>query len=146
MIARHQWTFQISHSRKETVYKRGSKLWNVFSQNFLTRFQLLWRDIKRYFDNKSSGCVAKYSVFLQEKSLPCIDKVKYLVPKELSVAQLATIVRNRLSLNQSDSFFLFTSGGTLVTLSMSVENLHMINMDQDGFLYIEYASQETFGT
>ena len=106
----------------------------------------MWRDIKRYFDNKSSGCIAKYSVFLQEKSLPCIDKVKYLVPKELSVAQLATIVRNRLSLNQSDSFFLFTSGGTLVTLSMSVENLHMINMDQDGFLYIEYASQETFGT
>ena len=77
--------------------------------------------------------------------MPCIDKVKYLVPKELSVAQLATIVRNRLSLNQSDSFFLFTSSGTLVTLSMSVEDLYEVNMDQDGFLYIEYAAQETFG-
>ena len=82
---------------------------------------------------------------LQEKSLPVIDKVKFLVPRELTVGQLATIVRNRLSLNQLDSFFLFNKSGTMVTMSMTVSDLYSESMDSDGFLYIEYASQETFG-
>ena len=81
----------------------------------------------------------------QERSLPCIDKVKYLVPRELTLAQLSTIVRNRLSLNQAESFFLFSSGGVMVTMSGTVQELYAANMDSDGFLYIEYASQETFG-
>ena len=58
---------------------------------------------------------------------------------------LSTIVRNRLSLNQAESFFLFSSGGVMVTMSSTVQELYAANMDNDGFLYIEYASQETFG-
>ena len=71
--------------------------------------------------------------------------MKYLVPRELTLAQLSTIVRNRLSLNQAESFFLFSSGGVMVTMSSTVQELYAANMDNDGFLYIEYASQETFG-
>lgn len=84
-------------------------------------------------------------IHCQEKSLPCIDKVKYLVPRELTVAQLSTIVRNRLSLCQTDSFFLFTSSGTMLSMSRTVAELYEVSQDQDGFLYVEYASQETFG-
>ena len=65
--------------------------------------------------------------------------------KWLTLAQLSTIVRNRLSLNQAESFFLFSSGGVMVTMSSTVQELYAANMDNDGFLYIEYASQETFG-
>ena len=84
-------------------------------------------------------------VCLQEKSLPAIDKVKYLVPQELSVSQLATIVRNRLSLCQTQSLFLFTSSGQMLQLSMIVEVAHSLHTDQDGFLYVTYSSQEAFG-
>ena len=82
---------------------------------------------------------------LQEKSLPGIDKVKYLVPQELTVSQLATIVRNRLSLCQTQSLFLFTSCGQMLQLSMSVEEAHRLHTDPDGFLYVTYSSQEAFG-
>ena len=74
-----------------------------------------------------------------------MDKVKYLVPKDLTVSQLATIVRNRLSLCQTDSLFLFSSCGDMLQLSMPVQELHALQTDQDGFLYITYASQEAFG-
>ena len=77
--------------------------------------------------------------------MPSIDKVKYLVPQELTVSQLATIVRNRLSLSQTQSLFLFTGSGQLLQLSMSVQQAHALNTDPDGFLYVTYSSQEAFG-
>ena len=67
------------------------------------------------------------------------------MPQELTVSQLATIVRNRLSLSQTQSLFLFTSSGQMLQLSMSVEEAHSLNTDQDGFLYVTYSSQEAFG-
>ena len=82
---------------------------------------------------------------MQEKTLPGIDKVKYLVPQELTVSQLATIVRNRLSLSQTQSLFLFTSSGQMLQLSMSVQAVHGLHTDPDGFLYVTYSSQEAFG-
>ena len=77
--------------------------------------------------------------------MPSIDKVKYLVPQELTVSQLATIVRNRLSLSQTQSLFLFTGSGQILQLSMSVQQAHALNTDPDGFLYVTYSSQEAFG-
>ena len=34
-----------------------------------------------------------------------IDKTKYLVPKEISVAQFSCMIRKRLKLNENDAFF-----------------------------------------
>ena len=98
--------------------------------------------IKSKFPNKVPVIVEK---FKKEKSLQSIDKVKYLVPSELTVAQLASIVRNRLRLCQTDSFFLFSESGTTLSMSRTVSELYTTMQDQDGFLYVQYASQETFG-
>ena len=89
-------------------------------------------------------CLTEHRTF-QERSLPCIDKVKYLVPQELTMGQLSTIVRNRLSLSPASSLFLFAPGGAMVTMTATVAELHRESLDKDGFLYIKYASQETFG-
>ena len=67
------------------------------------------------------------------------------MPRDLTVSQLATIVRNRLSLCQTDSLFLFSSAGDLLQLSLPVEELHYARSEPDGFLYVTYASQEAFG-
>ena len=71
--------------------------------------------------------------------------MKYLVPQELTMGQLSTIVRNRLSLSPASSLFLFAPGGAMVTMTATVAELHRESLDKDGFLYIKYASQETFG-
>ena len=82
---------------------------------------------------------------IQEKSLPVIEKVKYLVPHDLIMSQLSTIVRNRLSISPASSFFLFTPGGAMVTLTATVTEFYAKYKDEDGYVYIKYASQETFG-
>ena len=98
--------------------------------------------IKSKFPNKVPIIVERYK---NEKNLPVIDKVKFLVPRELTTAQLSTIVRNRLSLGSTESFFLFTASGTMPSLSITVADLHEQTRDTDGFLYLTYTSQEVFG-
>eukprot|EP00092_Neocalanus_flemingeri_P102896 GFUD01131625.1.p1 GENE.GFUD01131625.1~~GFUD01131625.1.p1 ORF type:complete len:144 (-),score=48.16 GFUD01131625.1:89-520(-) len=120
---------------------------NTPNQSFRARKSLAERKadveaIKHKFPTKVPIIVERYK---SEKSLPMIDKVKFLVPKELTMAQLATIVRNRLSLGSTETFFLFTSSGSMPALSISVSDLHRQSKDQDGFLYLTYTSQEVFG-
>ena len=53
-----------------------------------------------------------------------MDKVKYLLPRELTISQLATIVRNKLGLCQSESLFLLSSSGDILQMTMSVQTLY----------------------
>ena len=120
---------------------------NIPNQTFRERKSLVERRadveaIRHKFPTKVPIIVERYK---SEKSLPSIDKVKFLVPRELTMAQLSTIVRNRLSLSSTETFFLFTSTGSMPALSISVSDLHQHSKDVDGFLYVTYASQEVFG-
>jgi len=99
--------------------------------------------IRSKFPSKVPVIVEKY---VKEKCLPNLDKVKFLVPKELTLSQLANILRIRLQLTPSQAFFLLVSNGTIIpSLSASLHQLHTKYLDEDGFLYVTYASQETFG-
>ena len=98
--------------------------------------------IRNNFPTKIPIIVEKYK---KEKSLPAMDKVKFLVPMELSMAQFTTIVRNRLSLSDRETFFMYTHNGNMPALSITVADLYKQSQDIDGFLYLNYASQEVFG-
>jgi microtubule-associated protein 1 light chain len=98
--------------------------------------------IRAKFPTKVPIIVEKYK---KERNLPHIDKVKFLVPQDLTLSQLSTILRNRLQISSTESFFLFVSGKCLPSLSTSVAELYRDHSDEDGFLYVSYASQEAFG-
>lgn len=98
--------------------------------------------IRAKFPTKVPCIVEKYK---KERSLRHIDKVKFLVPQDLTMSQLSTILRNRLQISSTESFFLFVSGKTLPSLSSSVAELYRDHSDEDGFIYVSYASQEVFG-
>ena len=73
-------------------------------------------------------------------------QVKFLVPRDISLAQLAVIVRNRLSISQTETFFLFSSAtGAIPPMTITLSELYTCSRDSDGFLYLSYASQEVFG-
>lgn len=75
---------------------------------------------------------------------PLIDKKKYLIPIDLTVAQFVYVVRKRLKLNADKALFLFING-TVPPNSHILSDLYHTHKDNDGFLYITYSLENTFG-
>ena len=78
--------------------------------------------------------------------LPDVDKRKYLTPRDLTVGQFIYVIRKRLSIESNVALF-FSAGeeGRLPASSMTLAALHDECRDADGFLYLEYRGENTFG-
>lgn len=81
-----------------------------------------------------------------EKSVfgPEIDKNKYLVPNDLTIGQFLYVIRKRLKINHQMSLFLFIKGNIPHTSAL-MSHMYETYKDKDGFLYITYAFENTFG-
>ena len=102
--------------------------------------------------------------------IPDIDKKKYLVPADLTVGQFVYVIRKRIKLSPEKAIFIFINNvlpptGTackmMSSYCMLLSNLQMVcvyicsaalmsniyeeQKDVDGFLYITYSGENTFG-
>lgn len=73
-----------------------------------------------------------------------IDKKKYLVPVDLTVGQFIYVIRNRIKLPPEQAVFVFINGTMPPTASL-MSAVYEERKDEDGFLYITYAGENTFG-
>ena len=78
------------------------------------------------------------------RSLPDIDKHKYLVPKDMSVGQFLYVIRRRIQLKPDKALYLFFNN-TLPPTAMLMSELYAQHKDESGFLVGTYYEESTFG-
>ncbi|XP_010896662.1 microtubule-associated proteins 1A/1B light chain 3C isoform X1 [Esox lucius] len=98
--------------------------------------------IRTKFPNKLPVIVERY---LREKTLPLLDKTKFLVPFELTLGQFLCLLRSKIDLESTQALYLLVSEKSMSSMSCSMGEIYSQYRDPDGFLYITYASQDMFG-
>ena len=77
-------------------------------------------------------------------NIPEVDKHKYLVPKDLSISQFIYVIRKRINLTPEQSIFVFVNN-TIPPAASLMSQLYHEQADNDGFLYVSYSGENTFG-
>jgi GABA(A) receptor-associated protein len=78
------------------------------------------------------------------KDCPYIDKIKYLIPIDLTLGQFIYVIRKRMHLSAEKALFLFIEGN-IPSMSSMLSEVYKEYQDEDGFLYINYNTENTFG-
>ena len=98
--------------------------------------------LKSKFPNKAPFVIERYQT---SKNIPQLDKTKFVFPKDLPMGLMIKFVRDRLPLSPNESLYFFVNDTVLVRASATVGEIYQMYADEDGFVYITYATQETFG-
>uniref|UniRef100_A0A453D003 Autophagy-related protein n=1 Tax=Aegilops tauschii subsp. strangulata TaxID=200361 RepID=A0A453D003_AEGTS len=69
---------------------------------------------------------------------------RYLVPADLTVGQFVYVVRKRIKLSAEKAIFIFVKN-TLPPTAALMSAIYEENKDEDGFLYMTYSGENTFG-
>lgn len=126
-----------------------NKIKNKKSEEYESKFRKNYSLEKR--KSESSRIKSKYPnriPIICEKNINCdvpnIDKNKYLVPVDLTVGQFLYVIRKRIKLNPEKALFLFINN-TIPATSQLLSQIYKDYQNEDGFLYIIYSSENTFG-
>ncbi|CAD5172343.1 autophagy-related protein 8i [Musa acuminata AAA Group] len=98
------------------------------------------RDIVAKYPDRVPVIVERFS----RSDLPDMEKRKYLVPKDMSVGQFIHILSSRLHLTPGKALFVFVKN-TLPQTASLMDSVYGSYKDEDGFLYMCYSSEKTFG-
>lgn len=74
-----------------------------------------------------------------------IDKKKYLVPQDLTVGQFVYVIRKRIKLNPEKAIYIFINNRLPPTAAL-MSSIYEEQKDEDGFLYVTYSGENTFGS
>jgi len=106
------------------------------------------------FDNRkdiTTKIRASYSdripigVFSSDDKDPNIRKHKYIVPESITVGKFIYELRQNMQINSSMGLYFFTENGILLTPGELIITTYRKYKNDDGFLYIIYSLENTFG-
>ena len=70
---------------------------------------------------------------------------RYLVPSDLTVGQFVYVIRKRIKLEPEKAIFIFVNN-TLPSTAALMSQIYKDHKDEDGFLYVTYSGENTFGS
>jgi GABA(A) receptor-associated protein len=73
-----------------------------------------------------------------------IDKSKYITPRDLTLLQLQQIIRKRIHFPPEKALYMFINN-KMYPITSLIGPVYDENKDSDGFLYITYCQENTFG-
>ena len=78
------------------------------------------------------------------KTMPKLDKNKYLVPNDMTLGQFAFTIRRRIKLEPEKAMFLFINN-KMIPCSELMGKIYNDNAEDDMFLYMSLQGENTFG-
>lgn len=81
---------------------------------------------------------------LDRGGVPDIDKRKFLVPVGATVGQFMQVLRGRIRVPPSQALYVLIRS-TMPPTAARMGDMYEDHQDSDGFLYVMYAAENTFG-
>lgn len=110
--------------------------------------------MKHTFDvrkKKSNDIITKYPdkvcVILEngDNTIPELNNSQFLLDRNVTIGQLLYILRKRAQIEQYDSIYLFIENGYIPISSDKIGKIYDKYVDADGFLYMSFCREKTFG-
>jgi len=79
-----------------------------------------------------------------KSKVPEIDKKKFLVPSDITIGKFIFEIRKHIPLSAEQAIFLFVKDSLPPSADL-VSTIYNQHKDEDGFLYITYSGENTFG-
>jgi GABA(A) receptor-associated protein len=76
---------------------------------------------------------------------PDVPNFRYLVPKDKTVGEFVAILRRTAKLKSHQALFVLVGKGTLPTTTHTMLQVYQEHHEEDGFLYVTYTLENTFG-
>jgi len=122
-------------------------------------------DNKTFEENKyySNRLTYKYPdripVIIEKNEHIVLENYKYLLPKNITISQFMSIIRTKMNIASKQALFTFVKSYSsskesynsqkesyiLVPMSETIENIYNVHKNGDGFLYIKFGIENTFG-
>jgi len=76
---------------------------------------------------------------------PQIEKFKYLVPRNVTVTEFVNVIRKQIKIRSFQALFILVGDGVLPVSRETMGQVYEEHRDEDGFLYLVYSLENTFG-
>ncbi len=107
-----------------------------------------------YRKKRSSSLLSKYPdkipVILEkskkDKYLPKMDKSKLLVAQDMTVSTVLQLLKKSIKTDEKTSIYIMVSNkDIMLSGSQSITEIYENHKNNDGFLYLEYCTENVFG-
>ena len=130
--------------RAKRAYENTQKTKKIDKSEFMNRhpFEKRLEESKRILDKYPN----RIPVICERISnnIPQVSRKKYLCPDDLSLANFMYVIRKRMDLSPEKALYLFINN-KLIPCSQLLGSVYEAEKNEDGFLYINYAGESTFG-